>query len=105
MSNVQMTVTISGPADEVMRWLGDSPLKDAVDVPVTKPASAPEPAQVPVETPEEPFPAPTPVPGSLLDQGGTSLPLPVPSPRSTRREHDAGQATKRMRVSRGSGFF
>ncbi len=49
--------------------------------------------------------APTPVPGSLLDRGGHGLPAPAPSPRSARADNDPGQATKRMRVSSGSGFY
>ena len=54
--------------------------------------------------------APTPVPGSLLDRGGTSLPEPIPAPRSAQPGsaqpgEPADKLVKRMHVSSGSGFY
>lgn len=50
--------------------------------------------------------APTPVPGSLLDRGGNTLPVPPPSRRSVSPRDRPDQAPgKRMRVSSGSGFY
>ena len=77
MSNVQMTVTLSGPADEVMRWLGDSPLKDGSCGQSAINTKSEEPAPVLVAAPEEPFPAPT--------------PTPVAAPARGRRKAAAGQ--------------